>query len=208
MTTPASEGDTFGLSVGRPESFEEVLRAAQLGEGAALSELWSHFSGRIAAFVRARGAVDVDEITNDVFLAAFTGLADFRGDLAGFRALLFTIARRRVADEVRRRTRRVQSVPWSPFDDEHSTSGPEDALLEQESGRLLLERLERLTPDQRDVVLLRLVADLSLDEVATVLGKSIGTVKSLQRRGLDALRRAWDDAEPSVGLPDQRKGRS
>lgn len=100
----------------------------------------------------------------------------------------------------------MQSVPWSPLDDERSAGGPEDALLEQESGRLLLVRLEQLTPDQRDVVLLRLVADLSLNEVATVLGKSIGTVKSLQRRGLDALRLAWNDPEPSVRLPDQRKG--
>lgn len=188
MTTPVSEGVTVDLSAGSLESFGEVLEAARLGEGPALAELWSHFSGGVAAFVRARGAVDVDEITNDVFLAAFTCLADFRGDLSGFRALLFTIARRRVADEARRRARRVQWVPWSPFDDDRSTGGPEEALLERESGRLLLRRLERLTADQRDVVLLRLVADLSLDEVATVLGKTVGTVKFLQRRGLAALR--------------------
>lgn len=62
MTTPASQVGTYDLSAGLPESFGEVLRAAQLDEGGALAELWSHFSRSVAAFVRSRGAVDVDEI--------------------------------------------------------------------------------------------------------------------------------------------------
>lgn len=198
---PAPDGRAdAGLAA---ERFPELLRAAQRGDGAALSALWSGLSGQVASFVRGRGGRDVDEITNDVFLAAFTGLSEFQGDLPGFRALLFTIARRRVIDESRRRTRRLDARAWSPVEDERAAGSTEDLVLVRESDRLLVQRLDVLTPDQRDVVLLRLIADLSIDEVARVLGKSTGTVKSLQRRGLDRLRRTWDHPGPPLRGPDR-----
>lgn len=172
-------------------AFDDLLRAARDGESTALAQLWDQHSGAVAAFARARGASDADEVTNDVFLAAFRGLGSFQGDVAGFKALLFTIARRRVSDDLRRRSRRVGVVPWSPVDDGAAlVPSAEDFVIGRSTQDDLLRRVDDLTPDQRDVILLRLVADLSIEEVAGVLGKRPGTVKSLQRRGLDSLRRA------------------
>ena len=66
-------------------------------------------------------------------------------------------------------------------------------MTDDAARRLDLERvtelLAGLSPDQRDVVLLRVVGDLSIDEVAQVIGKRSGAVKQLQRRGLAAIRR-------------------
>jgi len=132
----------------------------------------------------------VDEITSDVFLAVFTKIATFSGDEGGFKALLHTIARRRVTDELRRRGRRVQIRAWSTGEEHGTTDSLEETVLVREHQQELLSLVGRLSPAQRDVILLRLVADLSIDEVAHILGKRAGSVKSLQRRGLDALRRS------------------
>lgn len=179
--------------------FEDLLRDARLGEGAAFAELWSRHAARVAAFVRARGATDVEEITSDVFVAAFRGIDRFDGDEAGFVGLLLTIARRRVTDEHRRRSRRVPVTSWEPDEDDvPAVASVEDDVIERASGRELLDHLDRLTADQREVIVLRMIADLSLEETAHVVGKRVGTVKSLQRRGLDALRRSLTaDPTPS-----------
>ncbi|WP_148612747.1 RNA polymerase sigma factor [Nocardioides rubriscoriae] len=180
-------------------AFDALLRAAREGDSSALASLWHQFSGAVAAFARARGAADPDEVTNDVFLAAFRCVGDFEGDVAGFRALLFTIARRRVSDDLRRRSRRVAVVSWSPADDGSALApSAEDFVIGRAAQDDLLRLVDDLTADQRDVILLRLVADLSIEEVAGVLGKRPGTVKSLQRRGLDSLRRALGAAPAST----------
>ena len=77
----------------------------------------------------------------------------------------------------------------------------ESTVLAREAVGDLLNLIDRLSPGQRDVILLRLVAELPIESTATVLGKSIGTVKSLQRRGLASLRRALErhDTAPTDG---------
>ncbi|MGA8845001.1 MAG: sigma-70 family RNA polymerase sigma factor [Nocardioides sp.] len=175
------------------DAFADLLAAAQAGQPQALGELWSRFAGGVAGFARARGATDADEITNDVFLAVFTNIGAFNGDAGGFKALLFTIARRRVIDDLRRRGRQVPSTPWRLFEDRRTDEGPEDKAVARERYLDVLGHINRLTEDQRDVVLLRLVGELSIEEVAATLGKTPGSVKSLQRRGLDAVRRRWSE---------------
>jgi RNA polymerase sigma-70 factor (ECF subfamily) len=66
----------------------------------------------------------------------------------------------------------------------------EEEALNRVEVRRVLDAISRLSSDQQDVLLLRLVADLSLEEVAAILGKRISAVKALQRRGLAALARA------------------
>ncbi len=64
----------------------------------------------------------------------------------------------------------------------------EDDALRRMSGDRVRSLVETLAPDQRDVILLRMVSDLTVDSIADILGKSPGAVKALQRRGLGALR--------------------
>src|SRR5690349_14478239 len=104
-------------------------------------------------------------------MAAFGGIHRFQGEETGFVALLLTITRRRVIDELRRRSRRVPETPWSPELDGRTVGSVEDDVLGRASARDLGPHLARLTTEQREVLLLRLLADLSLEQTAEIVGK-------------------------------------
>lgn len=176
------------------DDFPSVLAAAQAGAAWAFERLWQVLSGPVAGYLRVQGSPEPDDVTSEVFLSVFKGIARFEGDEDQFRAWVFTIAHRRLSDERRRAGRRA---PAAPLDD-----GPDGAtadavdVAEDAIRRLATVRVEalcqRLVPDQRDVLLLRLVGGLTVDEVAATVGKSRGAVKALQRRGLAAIQRIFE----------------
>jgi RNA polymerase sigma factor (sigma-70 family) len=165
-----------------------VLRAAQGNEPWAFESLYTEFAPAVAGYLRLNGVADADSLANEVMLGVFRGLHSFEGDRVAFRSWLFTIAHHRLVDDRRRRSVRPEATELLDRHDGFATGDVEqEALVGLEEERLL-KLLESLTPDQRTVVLLRVVADLSLEEVASLLGKRVGAVKMLQRRGLAALR--------------------
>lgn len=171
------------------EVLEDVLVAARANAPWAFEELYTRFAPAVAGYLRMRGATDPEGLTNEAMLGVFRGLPSFEGDVAGFRSWLFTIAHRRLIDERRRGSVRPQTAEL--LDERHEFPG---GNVEQEAFAVLghdrvAGLLAELTEEQRDVVLLRVVADLSVDEVAQVLGKRVGAIKMLQRRGLATLRR-------------------
>jgi RNA polymerase sigma-70 factor (ECF subfamily) len=104
---------------------------------------------------------------------------------------VFTVAHHLVIDERRRRSRRPQ---LAPFDDiELPTADAADEALVSLGDERVRRLLAELEPDQRDVVLLRIVADLSIEDTASALGKRPGAVKSLQHRAMRALRARLDN---------------
>ena len=170
------------------EVFDELLTAARANAPWAFERLYTELAPSVAGYLRLHGAVEPAELTNEVMLGVFRGLGSFEGDAAGFRSWVFTIAHRRLVDERRRNSARPQTTQLS---DSHTHALGGD--VEQEAFASLadtqVERLlEHLTAEQREVVLLRVVADLSVEQVAHVLGKRVGAVKMLQRRGLSTLR--------------------
>ena len=179
-------GDSWNMD---PDDFGEVLTAAQSGTPWACTELWVRYAPRVTAFLRARGSHEPEDLTSDVFLTVFKNLHAFCGDESGFRAYLFTIARRRLIDELRRRSRRPTQDEWSEAADTRRTSSAEDHALDQAGTAWARDMIDSLSPDQRDVLLLRIFGDFTVEQVAEVLGKPEGAVKALQRRGLAALRR-------------------
>jgi RNA polymerase sigma-70 factor (ECF subfamily) len=171
-----------------------VLAAACTGDGRALSELWRRHSGQVAGYLRARGVRDVDDVTSEVFLAVFRGIRRFDGDGEAFHAWLFTIAHHRAVDEVRRAARAGEIHPYDAASDRRSVLSAEDSALEALSDQEVRALLAVLTPEQRDVLLLRFVADLTIDQCAAVLSRSQDAVKKLQRRAIARLRRQLDEA--------------
>jgi len=179
------------------EQFQSILPAAQRGAGWALEALYRAMAPAVVGYLRLQGAEDPEDLANEVFLGAFRGLAGFTGGEEQLRSWVFSIAHRRIIDERRRRARRVSVVP---IDDAGAGAGAGAAyrstgpgVEDQALGTVEEERLRRvcesLAPDQRDVVLLRLLGDLSVEQTAAALGKRPGAVKALQHRGLEALRR-------------------
>lgn len=140
------------------------------------------------------GAADA---TSQTFLKAISGLGHYRG--GSFRAWLFTIAANVVADAHRRRRPAMPldliSLSASPVD---TSPGPEELALALESAESVTKLLARLTPEQGDIVALRL-AGLSGVEIAEVLDKSVTAVRSSQFRAYARLRQLLDPSAAKEG---------
>ena len=184
------------------DQFPSILLAARSGASWALDILYRDLAPVVVAYLRLQGTEDPEDLTNEVFLGAFRGLGSFAGTEHEFRSWVLAIAHRRVIDERRRRARRVQT---SPLEEAECHRSPDPSVEDEVLDGLQAERIRalcgQLSADQRDVILMRLVADLSVEQTATALGKRPGAVKALQRRGLEALRRLLAQEIAVDGVP-------
>lgn len=179
----------MGSTTPEPGVLDGLVEDARTGSRAAFGSLWETFSPVVAGYVRGRGVREPDDVTSEIFLAAFQRLPQFTGDGAAFRRWLFTIAHHRAADEVRARARRPAEVEYEPGRDVRQAVGAEEIALARVVGAELLAALSTLSPEQREVVLLRIVADLPVADVAQILSRSPEAVRQLQVRALNRLRR-------------------
>jgi RNA polymerase sigma-70 factor (ECF subfamily) len=170
------------------EAFDAVLAAAQTGEGWAFKRLFDWLGAPVAAYLRGAGLEDPEGTANECFLRAFGGLGRFAGSEERFRSWVFAIAHNLVVDERRRRGRRPQQAELVDDGGPLAPGADDDALVAIGDQRVR-QLLAGLPPDQRDVLLLRVVADLSIEDTAAALGKRPGAVKSLQHRAAASLRR-------------------
>ena len=169
------------------EPFATLLTAAQAGGEWAYERLYRSLAPVVAGYLRVQGADDPDDLTSEVFERAFSNIGRFTGGEAQFRSWIITIAHHRLTDERRRTGRRPMRA------DAELPELPAGDVEDEAVRRLATERVRRLceglVPDQRDVLLLRMLAALTVEEIAEALGKTPGAVKALQRRGLAAIRR-------------------
>lgn len=152
--------------------------------------VYASLSPAVLGYFRAQRMRDPEGLTGDVFVAVTERLSGFHGGDDALRRWVFTIAHHRRVDEIRRSQRRPEMLEGSPTAPPVVDAAPLDPDL--------VAALDRLTDEQRDVVVLRFVADLAIADVARITGKRRGAVKMLQARGLAAL--AEDLGEES--LPD------
>lgn len=167
---------------------DALVAAAQAGGNWAFGRLWQELAPVVHAYAQARGAREPDDTTSEVFLAAFSRIDRFRGDGRAFRAWLFTIAHHKTVDG-RRRGPGAREAPADVVDDGRRAPSAEQEALARLGTAEVHRLLDGLTPDQRAVLLLRIVGELTLAETAAVLGRPVSVVKALQHRGLARLRR-------------------
>ncbi|MBX9719505.1 MAG: sigma-70 family RNA polymerase sigma factor [Microbacteriaceae bacterium] len=184
------------------EAFATVLVAAQAGASWASTRLWNDHAPAVSGFFTARGSREPDDLTSEVFLVVFDRLAEFRGDAAAFRSFVFSIAYRRLVDELRMRGRRGETVEMLAEEDPRRASSAEEEATTRLGDQRALAMIASLPADQRDVMALRIVADLTVEQVAEVLGKRPGAVKALQRRALERLRKKIDATRTPAGPAD------
>lgn len=172
------------------DHFATVLTGAQQGDHLAFSRLYRALAPAVGGYLRLQGSPEPDELTNEVFLGIFNAISSFEGDEDRFRSWVFTIAHHRLIDERRRLGRRPARADDAATDLAATVGGDvEDEAMRRISVERVRGLCERLTPEQRDVLLLRLVSGLSIEEVADALGKPVTAIKALQRRALGAARR-------------------
>jgi RNA polymerase sigma factor (sigma-70 family) len=172
--------------------FNGVLAAAQAGAAWAFQALYEDLAPVVTGYLRLHGASDPDDVASETFLGVLRNLARFTGDEDAFRSWVFTIAHRRLLDD-RRRSRRQPTM--HPIDVEPEISGGdvEDDALAGLGDHWVRQVLGRLSDEQREVVLLRVVADLSVEQTAAVIRKRPGAVRALQHRAIKTLRRHLDN---------------
>ncbi|HVR78302.1 MAG TPA: sigma-70 family RNA polymerase sigma factor [Acidimicrobiia bacterium] len=177
--------------------FDSVLGAAKAGADWAWALLYRDLAGPITGYLASRRAPSPEDVAAETFLQVARGIHGFEGDEAAFRSWVFVIAHRRLID-ARRKVMREPNLVALPIDE----SGYQGGNVETEAmDRLVTAELEQalgaLTDDQHDVLALRVIANLTLEETADAVGKRVGAVKALQRRGLTALRTHLDQGRVS-----------
>lgn len=176
------------------QQLDGLVREARGGNADAFARLFEHFHGPVFRYLLARlgNRSEAEDMASEVFVDAARRVRDFDGGGAAFAGWLFTIARHDLLDRGRALRRRVVISVADPPEIE-IVPDPSDSVLDRLDAGRVREALERLTDDQREVVLLKFAAGLSNEETAEATGRPIGAVKSLQHRGLAALRRALEE---------------
>jgi RNA polymerase sigma factor (sigma-70 family) len=152
------------------------------------ARVYEDLAAPVLGYLRALSVSDADDVLGEVFLQVVRDIDRFHGDEAAMRRWVFSIAHNRAMDAHRRTRRRPAPIP------EVGDVPPPDEPFDAE----LLDALARLSSDQREVVVLRFVADLSLESVARVNGRSVGAVKALQHRAIEHLSRSLRAELPST----------
>jgi len=178
--------------------FTDVLDAARAGAPWALETLYREFHPSVLAFLRSRAPTEAEDLASDVFVAVAEGLGRFEGGEEGFRSWLFTITYRQVG-QLRRRMGRRRTDPF-PADEVDERVPPGDAERDAMAAigtQQALDLIGTLPPAQAEVLLLRVVADLPVDEVAQIVGKRPTAVRALQHRAIVGLARRAARDEPA-----------
>jgi RNA polymerase sigma-70 factor (ECF subfamily) len=163
--------------------FTVLVDGARRGDREALGDLWSRFQPLLLRYLRGRRAAEPADLASQAWLDVAAGLARFSGTERDFRRWLFTIARRRHIDAVRRSVRR----PVVELRPHHDT--PVTAVDTADLDRAL-RLIGELPAEMGEAVLLRYLGDLDIDEIAAIQGKRPGAVRVALHRGMQRLNRA------------------
>jgi RNA polymerase sigma-70 factor (ECF subfamily) len=170
------------------EDFAQVLAEAQGGSEDQFAVLWRDANPALLRYLRVLAPENAEDIAAETWVHVVRGLQRFIGDEAAWRAWLFTTARRRLIDQVRLR-KRHPAEPLEEISPAEVPSTPDTAqiALDNLATEDALALLKHLPPLQADVIMLRVVAGLDTDAVATILGKSPGNIRVMAHRGLRKL---------------------
>lgn len=175
-----------------------LVQAAKAGDAAAFGELYERYRDPIYRFCLARTGTshDAEDLVADVFVKALRSLDGYQDRGLPFAAFLYRIARNAAIDRSR-----TLKQPFS-FDgllvEPASKQNVEaEANLAVEKS-ILLEALTHLKPEHRDVITMRFIEGYAAQEVAQMLGKTEGAIRTLQHRALERLRKEYDAAQKSA----------
>jgi len=175
------------------EGLSQALGDARRGDERAIAVLYRALNPPLLRYLRHHAGPVAEDLASEVWISLARRLRAFGGDDRELRALMFTIARRRVVDEHRRRGRRVTTAPLGDYDRPAGDS-PEDAVVAGLTAQGAVEALAAHLPgDQAEIVLLRVLGDLDVGQVADIVGKSSGAVRVAQHRALQRLRAVFDE---------------
>jgi RNA polymerase sigma-70 factor (ECF subfamily) len=171
------------------EDFPALLAGAQAGDDDAVRALYTDLHPRLLRFLVASEPRAADDLAAEVWLGVAQGIGRFEGERRDFAAWMFSIARRRLADHRRRAARRrTDAAPPEAFEPIAEPVDSEQLAVGRVDGAAAAALITRLLPPaQAEVVLLRVLADLDVDHVATLLGQTPNWVRVNQHRAMRRL---------------------
>lgn len=169
---------------------QSLVRRAQQRDEEAFAELYEAYFDKIYRYVALRigDKTEAEDITQQVFVNALQSIRSFKWKGIPFSAWLFRIAHNQVVDYLRKQTKQA-TVPLNQSM-VSSDSNPQLVAEHRLDIEQLVSATKRLTEAQREVISLRFAGELSIAQVAKVMGKSQGAVKALQHSAIVALRKA------------------
>jgi len=168
--------------------FAELLQGAKDGQPWAWEHIYRTYAPPVTGYLALRGAQEPEDLTSETLYHVARAIGRFEGTEESFRSWVFVIAHRRLIDARRAKQRRVEHAEL----DHELTASVGDVEIEALDNLALADMqdlLEPLTEEQRSVITLRMIGDLSLERTAEIMGKGVGSVKALQRRALATLKR-------------------
>ena len=172
----------------------ELVARAQAGDGDAFARLYEQTFERIYRYIlfRVNDEFIAEDLTAEVFLRVWTHLPRYRPEHSTILVWIYTIAHNAVIDHYR--TQR----PTQPLDEAQAIAANEPSPHEQSElqfeGQAIRQAMKGLTPDQREVLMLRFLDGFETDEIASKMKKTPGAVRALQMRGLQMLARTLRDS--------------
>ena len=168
-----------------------LVKQAQQGDLEAFTALYERYFPMV--YQRVRYVIpegDVEDVTQDIFIAVMWSLKSFKGE-SSFRTWLRVLTKRRVADFYRRRASRPQA-DVNLDDMEHLASEVDESAIALEDRIAVRKAMRTLPEDYQDVILYRFAEGMQFHEIADQRGQSLEAVKSLFRRAITALRTELD----------------
>lgn len=182
---------------------EQCVAQARGGDASAFEELVRMYEApvyRLALRMCGGRAEDAQEVAQEAFLAAWRGLPRFRGQCR-FSSWLSKLTANAAVDHLRREKRRPAAVPLENAGEPADPHTPQEELERRELHRAVQQALDRLTPEHREVLLLRQMQGLSYQEIGAALSLEEGTVKSRISRAKRQLRTILAEGN-LLGEPD------
>ncbi len=181
-----------------PGDIARLISRARKYDRAAFAELYRFAVAPVSRYVAARvdRVEDAEELTQEVFVAALSGIQGLRAeDEAAVLAWLFQIGRNKIADRLRQRYRRPSAPLEEAEEMESHEIRPEEAAEREEERAEVRAALEQLTADQREVVVCKYVLGYDNQRTAQIVGKNVNSVNHLHHRALASLHRLLSRAE-------------
>lgn len=174
-----------------------LLQRARQFDVEALAEIYDYYSPRIYRYAfRLLGDADsAEECVAETFGRFLSMLHERKGPERYLQAYLYRIAHNWVTDQYRRSP---GTLPLESASSVADSTGLHQIASQHENQERIRAALNRLTPEQRQVIVLKYLEDLSNEEIAAAIAKPVGAVKSLQHRGLAALERILGAEEDGV----------
>lgn len=178
-----------------------VITAAAGGSPDAWRIVYDELSPSVYGYFVMHGAGrdDAEELTNEVFLQVLPKVAQMKGGWSGVKTFTFSVAHARLVDHFRENSRRQQQDEYTHDSDPRLHPSAETEAVGNVAAGELLDVMDFLPPDQKTVIMMRVMADLSLEQTANAMGRSVAAVKKLQGTGLATLRKLLVGHEVSDG---------